>query len=76
MPTTRDRIVAAAVELTTTSGWASVTMSRLAAAAGVSRQTVYNEVGSKPALAETMISRSWPASSRSSSRPSTPSPTS
>ena len=55
MPTTRDRIVAAAVELTTTSGWASVTMSRLAAAAGVSRQTVYNEVGSKPALAETMI---------------------
>ena len=55
MPTTRDRIVAAAVELTTTSGWASVTMSRLADAAGVSRQTVYNEVGSKPALAETMI---------------------
>ncbi len=55
MATTRDRIVAAAVEMTTTSGWASVTMSRLADAAGVSRQTVYNEVGSKPALAETMI---------------------
>jgi AcrR family transcriptional regulator len=30
-------------------------MARLAEAAGVSRQTVYNEVGSKPALAETMI---------------------
>ena len=30
-------------------------MSRLADAAGVSRQTVYNEVGSKPALAEAMI---------------------
>jgi AcrR family transcriptional regulator len=55
MPTTRDRIVAAAVELTTTSGWAAVTMVRLAEASGVSRQTVYNEVGSKPALAETMI---------------------
>lgn len=55
MPTTRDRIVAAAVELTTSSGWAAVTMARLADAAGVSRQTVYNEVGSKPALAETMI---------------------
>jgi AcrR family transcriptional regulator len=55
MATTRDRIVAAAVEMTTSSGWASVTMSRLADAAGVSRQTVYNEVGSKPALAETMI---------------------
>ena len=53
--TTRDRIVAAAVELTTSSGWAAVTMARLAEAAGVSRQTVYNEVGSKPALAETMI---------------------
>ncbi|RYB94102.1 TetR/AcrR family transcriptional regulator [Nocardioides oleivorans] len=53
--TTRDRIVAAAVEMTTSSGWAAVTMARLAEAAGVSRQTVYNEVGSKPALAETMI---------------------
>jgi AcrR family transcriptional regulator len=52
---TRDRIVAAAVEMTTDSGWAAVTMARLAEAAGVSRQTVYNEVGSKPALAETMI---------------------
>ena len=53
--TTRERIVAAAVEMTTSSGWAAVTMGRLADAAGVSRQTVYNEVGSKPALAETMI---------------------
>ena len=53
--TTRDRIVDAAVRLTTSSGWASVTMARLADEAGVSRQTVYNEVGSKPALAETMI---------------------
>jgi AcrR family transcriptional regulator len=52
---TRDRIVAAAVEITTSSGWAAVTMARLAEAAGVSRQTVYNEVGSKPALAESMI---------------------
>ena len=55
MATTRDRIVAAAVEMTTSSGWASVTMARLAEEAGVSRQTVYNEVGSKPALAETMV---------------------
>src|SRR5690606_25102207 len=53
--TTRDRIVAAAVEQTTTSGWASVTMGGLAARVGVSRQTVYNEIGSKPALAEAMI---------------------
>lgn len=53
--TTRERIVAAAVRMTTSSGWAAVTMARLAEEAGVSRQTVYNEVGSKTALAETMI---------------------
>ena len=51
----RQRIVAAAVELTTTSGWAQVTMSRLAERVGVSRQTVYNEIGTKNALAEAMI---------------------
>ncbi|HEX5860997.1 MAG TPA: TetR family transcriptional regulator [Nocardioides sp.] len=51
----RQRIVAAAVELTTTEGWAQVTMSRLAERVGVSRQTVYNEIGNKPALAEAMI---------------------
>ncbi len=54
-PTLRQRIVAAAVELTTTSGWAHVTMSRIAERVGVSRQTVYNEVGGKDALAEAMI---------------------
>ena len=55
MASTRDRIVAAAVETTTSSGWAAVTMARLADTVGVSRQTVYNEVGSKPALAEAMV---------------------
>ena len=54
-PTTRDRIVAAAGEMTTSTGWATVTMSRLAETVGVSRQTVYNEVGTKPALAEAMV---------------------
>ncbi|WP_110207591.1 TetR family transcriptional regulator [Nocardioides daejeonensis] len=53
--TLRDRIVAAASEMTTTSGWASVTMAKLADVVGVSRQTVYNEVGGKPALAEAMV---------------------
>ncbi len=52
---TRQRIVSAAVALTTAEGWAAVTMSRLADDVGVSRQTVYNEVGSKPALAEAMV---------------------
>ena len=54
-PSTRERILDAAVQLTTSSGWAAVTMARLADEVGVSRQTVYNEVGSKPALAEAMV---------------------
>ncbi|MFC5289676.1 TetR family transcriptional regulator [Actinokineospora guangxiensis] len=49
------KVVAAAIELTASEGWSAVTMSRLAEAVGVSRQTVYNEVGSKPALAAAMI---------------------
>lgn len=53
--TTRARIIAAAVALTTSEGWAAVTMARLADEAGVSRQTVYNEVGSKTGLAEAMV---------------------
>ncbi len=51
----RQRIIEAAIELTASSGWASVTMARLADAVGVSRQTVYNDIGSKPALAEAMV---------------------
>ena len=51
----RDRLVASAVEMTTTTGWASVTMAKLAERVGVSRQTVYNEIGTKQALAEAMV---------------------
>jgi AcrR family transcriptional regulator len=53
--TIRDRLVEAATEVTTTEGWSAVTMSRLAETVGVSRQTVYNEIGTKTALAEAMI---------------------
>lgn len=53
--TLRDRLVSTAVELTLTDGWSQVTMARLAAEVGVSRQTVYNEIGTKAALAESMI---------------------
>ena len=55
--TTRERLVDAAVRLTTDDGWAQVTMARLADEVGVSRQTVYNEFGSKQALAEALVSR-------------------
>ncbi|GAA1226647.1 TetR/AcrR family transcriptional regulator [Prauserella halophila] len=51
----RQPIIAAAIEITAREGWAAVTMARLAENIGVSRQTVYNEVGSKPALAEAMV---------------------
>lgn len=53
--TTHERIVMAAGELTLEVGWAGVTMGKLAERVGVSRQTVYNEVGSKPQLAEEMV---------------------
>ena len=51
----RRLIIDAAIEATTRSGWSSVTMAGLAETVGVSRQTVYNEVGSKPALGEAMV---------------------
>jgi len=54
-PPLRQRLVSAAVDLTLAHGWAQVTMSRLAAEVGVSRQTVYNEIGTRSALAEAMI---------------------
>lgn len=51
----RSRIIAAAVRLTCADGWSKVTMGRLAGEAGVSRQTVYNAVGSREDLAEAMV---------------------
>lgn len=54
---TRDRVLDAAVRLTVDGGWARVTMGRVAEAAGVSRQTVHTEVGTKTGLAEGMILR-------------------
>ena len=56
-PSTRDRVVETAVTLTGRIGWARVTMAKLADEVGVSRQTVYNEIGTKPHLAEAMILR-------------------
>jgi AcrR family transcriptional regulator len=55
--TMRERVIDAAVVLTSEVGWSAVTMARLAEEVGVSRQTVYNEIGSKPRLAEAMILR-------------------
>jgi AcrR family transcriptional regulator len=51
----RERLVLEAAELTRAGGWQAITMAKLADRVGVSRQTVYNEIGSKQQLAEAMI---------------------
>jgi AcrR family transcriptional regulator len=51
----REELLTAAAELTCADGWANVTMGKVAARVGVSRQTVYKEIGSKPELAEALI---------------------
>lgn len=51
----RERIIEAASDLTVEHGWSSVTMSALGTRVGVSRQTIYNEVGNKSDLAEALV---------------------
>jgi AcrR family transcriptional regulator len=51
----RERLIAQAAELTRAGGWQAITMAKLADRVGVSRQTVYNEIGSKRQLAEAMV---------------------
>ena len=55
--THRDRLLTAAARFTAEHGWGALTMAKLADLIGVSRQTVYNEVGGKPQLAEAMVLR-------------------
>lgn len=55
--TLRDRLIDSAVGIMTSVGWGRVTMARLADDVGVSRQTVYNEIGTKNDLAEAMVLR-------------------
>ncbi|MDG4821693.1 TetR family transcriptional regulator [Asanoa sp. WMMD1127] len=50
----RATLVAAARELAVARGWREVRMADVAAAAGVSRQTVYNEFGDKSGLADAL----------------------
>lgn len=57
VPRMHERVVDAAVRLTSDVGWSQVTMAKLADVVGVSRQTVYNEIGTKAGLAEAMILR-------------------
>lgn len=60
-PPLRTRILDTAQEITCDEGWCAVTMPRLAEAVGVSRQTIYTEVGPKDRLAEAMVMREFRA---------------
>jgi len=53
----RDQLLDATSGIVASSGWHDVTMAELARRVGVSRQTVYNEVGSKPELAQSLVLR-------------------
>ncbi len=48
----RDSVLDAMRELLTRRDWSSITLAAVAAAAGVSRQTIYNEFGSRQGLAQ------------------------
>jgi AcrR family transcriptional regulator len=54
---TGERILAAAAQMTAEIGWSGVTMAAVAERVGVSRQTVYNEWGTRDRLAEAMVLR-------------------
>ena len=53
----RERLLDATVVLICTDGWSAVTMGRVADAVGISRQSVYKEIGSKTALGEAVVAR-------------------
>ncbi|WP_329613984.1 TetR/AcrR family transcriptional regulator [Streptomyces brevispora] len=55
MPTAREALLDAALAALTGRPWPTVRMVDVAAAAGVSRQTLYNEFGSKDGLARALV---------------------
>ncbi len=57
MPAARESLLDAAFEALALRPWAAVRMVDVAAAAGVSRQTLYNEFGSKEGLARALVRR-------------------
>jgi AcrR family transcriptional regulator len=57
MPTTRDALLDAAWDAVVAGDWQRTRMADVAAVAGVSRQTLYNEFGTKDALARALTLR-------------------
>jgi AcrR family transcriptional regulator len=56
-PTTRDALLDAAYDVVVAGNWQNARMLDVARSAGVSRQTLYNEFGSKDSLAEALAMR-------------------
>ncbi|MFH9128214.1 TetR/AcrR family transcriptional regulator [Streptomyces griseoaurantiacus] len=57
MPAARESLLDAAFAASTSRPWSAVRMVDVAAAAGVSRQTLYNEFGSKEGLSRALVRR-------------------
>ncbi len=57
--TVRERLLDAAYTLVESNGWERLRVAHVAAAAGVSRQSAYNEFGSKDALGEALVVREF-----------------
>src|SRR4051795_13741971 len=57
MASTRDALLDAAYDAVVAGGWPRARMADVAQGAGVSRQTLYNEFGSKDALAQALAMR-------------------
>ncbi|MEO5876192.1 MAG: TetR family transcriptional regulator [Streptosporangiaceae bacterium] len=53
----RERLLDAAYELVTAEGWNRVRITHIAAKAGVSRQTVYTEYGTRDAIGQALVLR-------------------
>ncbi|MEJ8278192.1 TetR/AcrR family transcriptional regulator [Pseudonocardia spirodelae] len=53
----RTRLLDAARDITTSDGWSAVTMGAVAARAGISRQHLYNEIGTKRELGNALVAR-------------------
>jgi AcrR family transcriptional regulator len=53
----RERMLDATAEMICADGWQAVTMARVADRVGISRQSVYKEIGSKTVLGEAVVAR-------------------
>lgn len=52
-----DRLLDAARDITTADGWSALTMGAVASRAGISRQHLYNEIGTKDELGKALVNR-------------------